>query len=515
MLCLAIAAAFLLKEFWLRLDYEWHGPFNVDSPIYWAVGRGILNGLTPYRDLFETKPPGIFVLSAVSLWLRGDMWLASAAHTAALALLPVTVIAGSMRSRIRGHKTLEMMIMISALLFGVLLSLYSADKDIGFQVESLGSLFITVYAALIVKHRARWNMLRTLTASMLIFCGVGMKEPFILTAAACALLLAEHPRDLLRSFLIPALIAAVAGVLVLGVTGWLFPYLDIYLPEMLGRHIQQGEPMWMRGLMLNGIYDNVRSFLPALSLLTAGLAGTALLQLHGNRNAGRALFIVCSVAFAMYLLALAVGIGGSYWQHHYVFAVPGYAALFFVFIRIVRIHWHRFLPKTVLAAFATLSLYAGLTITPQDYTEMAGWILYDQDTMQTSAGYIDSVLDACDIDRYLYLGSNGYQPFGYTEHSPIGPLFLQFDEWLHDDRPAFREAILRQTDSAFFIVRESMNLNWLNVPVKRYIEQNFSQEPWPCARNIPRDTQYEYLFRLSEPDVPLVESAAALIGDAE
>jgi hypothetical protein len=42
-----------------------------DYLLYTVVGRGILNGLTPYIDLFESKPPGMFLLAAVSLLVSG------------------------------------------------------------------------------------------------------------------------------------------------------------------------------------------------------------------------------------------------------------------------------------------------------------------------------------------------------------------------------------------------------------------------------------------------------------
>ncbi len=55
----------------IRIWYEAHGPYNVDTPIYWAIGHGILKGFVPYRDMYETKPPGIFLLSALSYLVTG------------------------------------------------------------------------------------------------------------------------------------------------------------------------------------------------------------------------------------------------------------------------------------------------------------------------------------------------------------------------------------------------------------------------------------------------------------
>src|SRR3989344_8992683 len=81
---IALLAVVFLKgsyEVFLRLFYEIQGPYTGDSTIYWAVGRGILNGLTPYTDLFETKPPGIFLLSAMSIALTGGPMLGTVIQT--------------------------------------------------------------------------------------------------------------------------------------------------------------------------------------------------------------------------------------------------------------------------------------------------------------------------------------------------------------------------------------------------------------------------------------------------
>ncbi|HUY35688.1 MAG TPA: hypothetical protein VMV69_23295 [Pirellulales bacterium] len=47
---------------------------NSDEILYFAMGRGPLNGLHAYIDLFETKPPMVFWLAALSLaTTHGDL----------------------------------------------------------------------------------------------------------------------------------------------------------------------------------------------------------------------------------------------------------------------------------------------------------------------------------------------------------------------------------------------------------------------------------------------------------
>src|SRR5687768_6854726 len=45
--------------------------FGRDQGIYATVGRGVVEGLMPYRDLWDFKPPGIFLVYAVAELLFG------------------------------------------------------------------------------------------------------------------------------------------------------------------------------------------------------------------------------------------------------------------------------------------------------------------------------------------------------------------------------------------------------------------------------------------------------------
>lgn len=50
--------------------------FGRDQSIYAVVGNGILHGQMPYRDLWDFKPPGIFVIYAIAQGLFGNNMLA-------------------------------------------------------------------------------------------------------------------------------------------------------------------------------------------------------------------------------------------------------------------------------------------------------------------------------------------------------------------------------------------------------------------------------------------------------
>lgn len=50
-------------------------PISGDAILYFGMGRGLLNDLHLWTDLFETKPPIVFWLSALSLRLTGGAFL--------------------------------------------------------------------------------------------------------------------------------------------------------------------------------------------------------------------------------------------------------------------------------------------------------------------------------------------------------------------------------------------------------------------------------------------------------
>jgi len=43
----------------------WGQPFEMDEGAYGYMGWGMLNGLVPYKDMYDQKPPGIFVLNSL------------------------------------------------------------------------------------------------------------------------------------------------------------------------------------------------------------------------------------------------------------------------------------------------------------------------------------------------------------------------------------------------------------------------------------------------------------------
>lgn len=503
MLLMVLGAASLLAlwELFRWTSYELSGPYTADSSLYWAVGRGIKNGLIPYRDLFESKPPGIFLLSAISLWLSGDFTIGYIVQ--ALAILGIPILLGLAVMRLTHKRRERALWILLAVLFGTLLGLYSAWRSGHYQVESFGALFASLYIAVITERHTlkRKDML---IASLFMLLAIGFKEPFLLSMLAGALLLTPSLSSLWRTFCLPLLLAGGVGTLILAMLGYLDPYVTIYLDEMLGRNIHgigRGSfpPLWQRGFAIENLFVDLNAYAPFLGSLMVILF---LLHLSSPWQGEATLFDkiihVFTGLLALYLTTLAVGIGGPWWNHHFVSALPFYVALFLSSTAWMLRNWH--VPSTKAALLFTAMLTALITsfnLPEYDITADITATRETTETMKQIAVQVDHILENCGIDRYLFLGHNGLQLYGYTKHSPLGPLFFQNGYWLDEHRPYLRQGFLESVEQArFVVVSEPRYLGDLAPLIETLLAKDFTENPWPCAAPFHPPLQwYTFLYR--------------------
>ncbi len=485
----------------LRMFYELRGPFTWDTPIYWAVGRGILNGLIPYHDLFETKPPGIFLLSAASFRLFGSPILGHLIEALGIPLYPFLL--GWQTWKISMERKLSRNIclfcVLIASLTGILIGLYTMERSGEFQVESFGALFSLLFFFVIADER-RMSALRMLLASLLLLCAVGMKEPFILTILGGAMILcSDKPKRLLRAFVVPFSLAVTIGGALMLVLGYWRSYFTIYLPELLGKQILDRGLMWSNLSAWQIIFRDLQGYVPGFGLLIGAAIVTFLLR---PLPKGKRLLIVLSRFFsiivAIYLGVIAVAMKGDFYNHQFVFAVPIYLALMMVINRDM-LRWKTAsVPFRIFLAFVVgLLVWANIFQTRYDYESRLRSLQENAMVAQNVARQIDAVLVACDEQRYLFLGGNGPQPYGYTQHSPLGPIFFQFNHFLEPSRPYFRETFLHNLSSARLIIRNGEELSDLQPIVDQYITAHFSSQPWSCASALTarKYSGYEFLYR--------------------
>lgn len=491
---LKAALALVVLEFLGVLFVELSGTLDEDALIYFTVGRGILNGLTPYRDLFETKPPGIFLLTAASL-LLGGTWFANVVFTGALGVTFATMHHAARRILRDAEGTDRRLLLLTSLLIALLLTLFAAYFSGGVQVEALGAAVLTVYVAEVALVPLPWGRQRILLAAIPLFLAAFLKEPFVLVAFAGALILAPSLRSLLSLFLLPAIVAGFLELIVLLVTGWLLPYLK-YLSFMLTYHTSRyNGPLMLRGFFVHRILENAWNYSPFLPLLLIGLVSGAILwawSLHSSVR-GRVLHIA-RIGVALYLTTLAVAAGGEFFAHHFVFALSVYVALFIALLRWMAIADSsvRRLPMLALACIAVgIAFVHARRLPPRQLT---AWRAHSA-TLRQTAATIDRVLDDCGIDRYLYLVSRGGGPFGFTRHSPLGPVFLNHNRLVSTpDSPLFPSYQTTFNEARILVLRDRESTG-MTEDGWRLVERHFTPEPPPCARLTSQPLPYQILFR--------------------
>jgi hypothetical protein len=482
-LAASIAALKLLVYVWLAL----RGVLHEDALLYITVGRGILHGYVPYADLFESKPPGIFLLSAASLAIGNSMILGQIASIVAWAGIPVLLFFHS-KSLTQGEHTVVRQGAITV--FGILLGMYAASRSGVMQTESFGAFFALLFVLLFVNRPLGKLWHSSFLLGLVLLFAVGFKEPFLLSAFAAVLLLEPAWKTILRKGVFSVLSAAVSGFFLLFIFGFLKPFFSIYLPVMFQGHIGYFGSPWIRALMLQKTVVNFWQFSPFfLSIVIFLLAASAYKTWStATRNAER-MRVVLQYALALYLMSFAVGIGGDFYDHHFLFAIPLLAALGVQGTAILRhARWAQWL--TVLLLFGT----AATAHLPPLRQTTAAW-KERRATLERSAKAIDTVLDRCGVPRYLHLVNRAGGVTAFTEHSPLGPLFANHNRFLTEGSTVLQQLFAQSVRRADIIVLKNLKEAGMTDAGKQYLADRFTASAPPCTGTIPDISPYRLLFR--------------------
>lgn len=489
----ALLCAFSLHKLFI---VSWNQLYTVDCydcDLFWAVGRGMLNGLTPYKDLFETKPPGIFLLSGLSLWLTDGRMLGGIASY--LATVTLGIAPGMFTFFMFRDASLQRRALLAAIgvMFGTSMVFYIGRTSWNYMPEQFGAVFGALYVLLLAQtyhvRNATLSRIESLVAGVFMFGAIFMKEPFVLTLVAAALLLSVTIQDVIRKAVVPLAIAGALYGLVLTSFGLLVPYVTIYLRQMLGWRVGSGGSLWARPFRSQSyadIFENVYHFSPlAIVLLALLLLAIAVhIIAHSKQQQRREMLLRFSfVMLSFYLTVLAVFTGGSItYGQHYLFAVPVYVALFSVVMWHMHRLWHTWHAKLFFVSLAMVLAAFSLHLPREHFQGWLGSIAVEDSRESQLAADVDELLSACEEDRYLYIGLNGKKFFGHTKHSPYGPLFVQYEQYFNESYTAMREEFWRSLNRAGILVYDRHNaMGAFGDSIDFYVEQNFTVEPWNCS----------------------------------
>ena len=478
---------------WKELLYPSYG--YQDHALFMGIGRALLNGLTPYVDIFENKPPGIFLVAAFSLWLNNDITFARIAQAIVLAAIPVVVgIAGFLRlqgSSIR----LRIIGSACAFMFGSMLMFFTESYAGAFYTESFGAAFGVAYAALTIKRK--WHYIDISVAALLLLATLGFKEQFLFSLFAVSLISSHTFREWLERFGIPLFIAMFLGTIALAWMGFLKAYVGTYLHYLLFDHrliliqmgVQSPSPFhvfswlgWIRSL-------HVVPFLQVTILLLM-----VMLFLPDRKDVNRPawqrwLRIAATILFTLLSTQMAGNKG-----HQQVVGVPIYAAMFFASITICATWWrsNRFVRITSATCMVSMIASVFFFSAPSSHE----WLTTERSKevqIKQLAGTIDNILDQCNIERYLRFSVSKEQEYAYMRHSPLPMGLMQNDIISKLSVPLFRKQMRESLEVAkFALIRDG---DILTPEVGQYLENNFTHKLPDCAGEPDLPDHLTLLFR--------------------
>jgi hypothetical protein len=184
-----------------------------------------------------------------------------------------------------------------------------------------------------------------------------------------------------------------------------------------------------------------------------------------------------ALVLGLLLAGLAVGMGGTFYPHHYIFAVPLLLAPLFLLMQ--RLPDDTSKQAWVRASFVVLAL-ATVNIPwtrAKVFRERVAVSNKLDAQSRESAVIIDGLLDRLHVDRYMYLGPGGFLPTPFTRHAPLGPLFFQQVMFFGGQYPSFVAKFWQDLDEAQVVVMRAHFTASLDDAVKKKLAAEFRPLP--------------------------------------
>lgn len=459
--------------------------YNWDSPLYWTVGRGMLNGLKPYADLYENKPLGMFLISALSFRLTGGTILcnlASVLAALAIAVLPAwALLDDCRRSEKSDAGVMRYALSLFTVLFvGLLFAVYCEKRSGSFQSEEIGAAFSLLFIVLVKKQQyagtRRKKVLLTAASALSVGCAVIIKEPFLLISAAGALLFTDSIKAFLKNIVLPCVFGGSMVLGVLAVTGAFVPYFTVYLRQMFATRFSSGSSVFLRALHVFRLFRDIRKVSVVLFAIVILMIFLTVVRLFLRRN--NKLHLAAGffkVILMLYTASFCAAIGGQYFNHHYVFAVPVYGA----FVIFGGAFLFEYAPGEVTVNRSVLFLAVLVILASVSKYGASYRTFYESyGSLQVKAQYVDELLTYYGAERYQFIGfNNDEQFFGLTEHSPLGPFFVQDPDLFADENSWSSQLFISQLDDCDVIIVDHYPTPGIRRTVKEVIEESFTYLP--------------------------------------
>ncbi len=505
--------------------------YTPDAVSFWTVGRGMSNGLVLYEDLFESKPPGIFIISALSFYLTESPILTHLFNGLSfflLAFVPTHYSFSFWKPKNKKEYSKKDYTLLSLLsfLFGVVLSLYTSFTSGRIFVQPLAIVFVCLFILTLINGE-KFNMKpnqKRLFLSFFILSAVGISEPFLLVIITIFLIF-ENKIKSFRALLKTFFFSALLGLLALFLLGIIKPFFLYYLPYMFFYRIQSGNSFFLRGIDSSRIIGNIINFNPILLLLILFFfIYYCFFQIKSLVDKGENLLLsLCKIVGIIFLINLSVGIGVLFYPHHFSTPIPIYLALFLFFLQKHSLTSIKSRVILFIIILACLTIILDFVFMDRYFDLYKEQLLSQQKReleVSTHARFVDEVLDKIGSERYLYFGRNdaGKFPkiFGFTKHSPYGPLFnyefpnqarlpdfsstnyyfLEKFNWMEKVSQTSFQKNLEETNLILFDIVNDSSLNY-GITFNETLGRDFSEVPWGIIDNasIPKNKDYLIYYR--------------------
>lgn len=347
---LAIVALTLL----LRLPYVHYAKLNPDETIYAVIGREILHGAVPYRDVWELKPPLIFYLYAGIFLLVGSSSLVPV-HVFAVIVMAATALALANIARKEWGNA-------AGLIAGLGMAGYSTAgwmTEVNAAETELFLLFPQVMAVDRFIHKRPDKLARDLfLAGFLAGIAAMFKQPAAGLIVLMVLWVAVAPLVKKRRFMTES--ALIGGAILVPLIFSIYflsegGFKDAFNLTVMNNFRYIGERG--RGDVLRMMINSgAKLALPNIILWGIGLisAGVVLIKSFKHEN-GKRILLRHAVFISLYLLVCTLGTFSGIWVngHYYLMMIPGLVMMWTW--GIIKL-WPQIKSKTLHAFFAAVLL---------------------------------------------------------------------------------------------------------------------------------------------------------------
>ena len=451
-----------------------------DTAYYFGMGKVLNSGYKLYTDYFDIKPPAMFRLCQLSYKLFKDYYaveLLDYVLICIVAIVPIVYLLLNSKSKNMKQKLMTIPSMWFA---GSTVALYIHSRAGYSQIESFGAFFATAYILMISlkKYSKTKSGVWIALSSLVLMLAPLFKEPFAFVALAGALFFVDDVKDLVKKIILPFAIGGVIASLLMLIFGDLKNYISTYLKYMVMDVSGDGK---LKNLFrIDKLIVDLWRFSPALFFLifvcyAVVLVDGILLVYKNEKKWDTIIFRGLALIPGLALTSMAVGATGMYFDHHYIFAVPYYMALIIKSFSIVFAGNKSAKTKREIAAVMSFAALLFTVVFYNKYDMYFVGMYTDDGAMREDAEIVDRVLDTLDVDRYQFYGCNGDTVQMYTEHNPIGPIFLQ--DFTKIGKENWQgEMLLKQINSADVLVIQELNCNNLTEILEEIIARDFTEE---------------------------------------